>query len=103
MDKVERLVEINYSIEGIHTTGNLRDQHYANLKNEISTLCKEIFRERMKSLDKLPEQDKVNLAKLVKKIKDEISQARSIGIINDLHFSLLDEKLSSYENNKTKQ
>ena len=100
MDKVKQLVEINNSIEDIHTTGKLSDQHYTNLKNEVSKLREEIFRERMKSLDKLTKDDKVKQVNLVDEIKDEISDARSKGMINELHYSMLNEKLANYEKSK---
>ena len=37
----------------------LSDEHYANLKNEISMLHEEIFKEKINSLDNLTEDDKV--------------------------------------------
>ena len=54
----------------------------------------------MKSLDKLTKDDKVKQVNLVDEIKDEISDARSKGMINELHYSMLNEKLANYEKSK---
>ena len=94
MNKIKQLSEIKSDIEDTHTTGKISDEHYANLKNEVSTLSEEIFKERMKSLNNLSEDDRV---KLLVEIKDELSDAYSKEMINELHYSLLKEKLSRYE------
>ena len=93
-NKMKQLSEIKNDIKDTHTTGKISDEHYANLKNEVSTLSEEIFKERMKSLNNLSEDDRV---KLLVEIKDELSDAYSKEMINELHYSLLKEKLSRYE------
>ena len=91
---MKQLSEIKNDIKDTHTTGKISDEHYANLKNEVSTLSEEIFKKRMKSLNNLSEDDRV---KLLVEIKDELSDAYSKEMINELHYSLLKEKLSRYE------
>ena len=62
-------------------------------------LYQEIFKKKIDSLKNLSGDDKVTL---LKTIKDEISDAYSKGIINELHYSLLKEELSNYENPRDK-
>ena len=55
---------------------------------------KKYSRKRIESLNNLSEDDRV---KLLVEIKDERSDAYSKEMINELHYSLLKEKLSKYE------
>jgi YVTN family beta-propeller protein len=96
-DKVERLSEIRSNIEDTHAKGKIKDEYYTNLKKEISILYEEVFKKRIDSLNNLPENDKV---KLLDKIKDDISDAYSKEKVNELHYTLLKEKLSKYEKSK---
>jgi len=78
------------------TIRNIEDMH-ASLKKETSILYQELFNERIVSLNSLQENDK---GKTLAEIKDDISDAYSKGKISELHYSLLKEKLSNYENPK---
>ena len=62
-------------------------------------LYEEIFKKKIESSNNLSGVDRVTL---LETIKDEISDAYSKEIINELHYSLLIEKLSTYENLKDK-
>jgi hypothetical protein len=48
-------------------------------------------------LNSLPE----NYGKLLNELKEDISEAYSEEKINELHYSLLEKKLSNYEKRKT--
>ena len=67
---------------------------HANLKKETSILYQEMFRKRIDSLNYLPENNK---GTLLAGIKDDISDAYSKEKISDLHYTLLEKKLSDYE------
>jgi hypothetical protein len=94
IDKGRQLSTIISNIEAMHAKGQINNEYYTNLKKQISILYDEIFKKRIDSLSKLPENDK---AKLLVEIKDDISDAYSKEKINELHYSLLKEKLSNYE------
>ena len=81
----------------MHAKGRINNEYYVNLKKEISTQYEEIFKKRIDSLNNLPENDK---GKLLVKIKEDISDAYSKEKINELHYTLLKEKLPNYEKNK---
>ena len=78
----------------MYAKGKINNEYYANLKKQISILYEEIFKRRIDSLSKLPENDK---GKLLSEIKDDVSDAYSKERINELHYSLLKEKFSNYE------
>ena len=96
-DKVIQLSQIRSNVEDSHVKGKISDKYYTNLKKDISILFQEIFKKRIDSLNNSPENDK---AKLLDEIKDDISDAYSKERINELHYTLLKEKLSNYERRK---
>lgn len=67
------------------------------MKKDISILFQEIFKKRIDSLNNSPENDKV---KLLDEIIDDMSDAYSKEKINELHYTLLKEKLLKYKTNK---
>jgi YVTN family beta-propeller protein len=96
-DKVkQQLSEIKAKIEEAYTKGKINNGYYVNLKKEISTRYDEMFRMRIDSLNSTQENNK---AKLLAEIKDDISYAYSKERINELHYTLLKEKVSNYEKN----
>jgi len=64
------------------------------LKKEISLRYKEIYRKKIDSLDGLEKEEK---EKQINQIQDEIEEAYSKEKINELHYNLLQKKLSKYE------
>jgi YVTN family beta-propeller protein len=96
-DKEKQLSAIKSDIEDMHVERKIDNEYYANFHKEISILYEEIFKKRIDSLNNIPESDK---EKLLVKIKDDISDAYSREKINELHYTLLKEKLSNYEKNK---
>jgi YVTN family beta-propeller protein len=93
-EKVKQLSAIKSDIEDMHAKGKIDNEYYANLKKEISMLYEEIFKKEIDSLNNLPDNDR---AKLLVKIKNDVSGAYSKENINELHYILLKEKLSNYE------
>jgi hypothetical protein len=97
-DKVKKLSGIKNNIDVVHSKGKINDKHYIDLKKDISVFYEEILNQEIESLNGLPEDDKF---KRLDKIKDEVSDAYSKEMINELHYSLLKEKFSNYEKRKT--
>ena len=97
-DKVKKLSEIKSNIDDTYAKGKINEEHYIDLRKKISVFYEEILKTEIDSLNDLPEGDKVIR---VDRIKDEISDAYSKEMINELHYSLLTEKLSRYEKHKT--
>ena len=64
------------------------------MKKEISLRYKEIYRKKIDSLDGLEKEEK---EKQINQIQDEIEEAYSKEKINELHYNLLQKKLSKYE------
>jgi hypothetical protein len=90
-DKVKQLSGIKSNIDDMHARGKINDQHYTDLKKRISVFYEEILKNEIDSLNSLPGGDKVTG---LDKIKNEISDAYLKEMINELHYSLLKEKLS---------
>jgi YVTN family beta-propeller protein len=96
-DKEKQLSVIINNLEEMHAKGKIKNEYYTKLKKETSILYQEIFRTRLDSLKSLAE----NKGKLLDEIKEDISDAYSKGKISDLHYTLLEKKLSNYEKPKT--
>jgi hypothetical protein len=85
-----RLNTLNNNITDAYSEGKVNNEQYANLKREISVLYQEIFNKRLDSLKKSPEVD----GNLTDKIKDDITDAYSKGKITELHYNILNERIS---------
>jgi hypothetical protein len=96
-DKVRRLSTIISEIEDIHAKGKISSHYYTKLKEETSMIYQEIFKKKIDSLNSLPENDK---EKVLIELKDDISEACSKGEISELHYTLLEKRLSNYEKSK---
>ncbi len=84
-------VDLLYSnIADEYSKGKLSNEQYINLKNEISVLYEEIYRTHIDSFQNSPDFD----ANSVDRIRDEITDAYSKGKITELHYDLLNERLS---------
>jgi len=90
----ERLSLLKSNIQDARDEGKINNEYYAYLNKEISIMYKEIFTKKIDSLNDLSEKDKL---KELNKIKDDISVAYSKENINELHYSLLKERLGNYE------
>ncbi|MGC2382063.1 MAG: hypothetical protein WA631_03010, partial [Nitrososphaeraceae archaeon] len=91
-NKTKLLSGIIADIDDTYSKRSINNEYYAGLKKEISVLYEEIFKKKIDSLNNLPGDDRV---RQLERIKDEISDAYSKEMINELHYSLLKEKLSS--------
>jgi hypothetical protein len=76
-----------------YNNGRLSSEHYLNLKNEISNAYQKIFNKEIESvIGRNPV--------AISKIRNEISAAYSDGKIIELHYNLLNEKISNMLNNE---
>jgi YVTN family beta-propeller protein len=90
----EDLGKINNDITDAHSNGKLSNEHYANLKNEISNTYQKIFRRRIESIHD-PNTEAVN------DIKNDIEDAYSDRKITELDYNLLNGKISRMLNNNS--
>jgi hypothetical protein len=81
----------------MHAEGKINNERYAKLKKDTAILYQELFRRRIDSSNTLPENDN---GKLLDEIKEDISDAYSKDKISELHYTLLEKKLSNYEKQK---
>ena len=90
---LENVNKLRNDIIDANSNGKLSKEHYTNLKNEISNTYQKIFKTRIESLID-PNTEAIS------KIKNDIRDAYSDGKITELHFNLLNEKISDLLNNK---
>ncbi|MGE5661319.1 MAG: YncE family protein [Ignavibacteriales bacterium] len=90
---LEAVNKIRNDIIDTYSNGKISNEHYTNLKNEISVVYREIFKKRISSIA-IPD------AEAVRKIKNDITDAYSAGKISELHYSLLSEQISNMLNHK---
>jgi len=90
---LENVNKLRNDIIDAYSNGKLSKEHYTNLKNEISNTYQKIFKTRIESLIDSNTED-------ISKIKNDIRDAYSDGKITELHFNLLNEKISYLLNNK---
>lgn len=94
---IEHLEKLRDRISDAYSKGKINSEHYSNLKDEISILYQEIFKKRIQLLSNVL--NKEDMKKIAEKIKDDIDDAYSKAKLNELHYDLLKEKISKYENN----
>jgi YVTN family beta-propeller protein len=100
---IESLDKLRSHLSDTHAKGKISDQHYQNLKNEISVLYEEIHRKRIDSLNGRHDRDD---GRLLHQIKDDIEDAFAKGKISEQHYNLLNKKIESFVNtneNKTSE
>lgn len=84
---------LNRNISDSYAEGKISNEQFTHLKNEVSTAYQEIFKKRIESITG-PNTDALN------KIKNDIKDAYSTGKIVELHYNLLNEKISDLFNNR---
>ncbi|MDQ3084338.1 MAG: YncE family protein [Thermoproteota archaeon] len=89
----EALNKLKNEISDSYLKGKINEFHYSNLKHEVSILYQEIFMRKIDSLDN-KEIDLQLKLKLVKDVKDAYSK----GILTELHYNMLINKISEMEN-----
>jgi hypothetical protein len=91
-DDIADLDRLKTDFTFVYTKGKISEQHYANLKGEISVLYEEIYKKKIDSLNRKDS----NLGK----VKDEIKDAYAKGKISEQHYKLLNEKIFDSQNNQ---
>jgi YVTN family beta-propeller protein len=84
---------LNRNISDSYAEGKISNEQFTHLKNEVSIAYQEIFKKRIESITG-PNTDALN------KIKRDIKDAYSTGKIVELHYNLLNEKISDLFNNR---
>ena len=81
IDDIKSLDELNRNIGDVYIRGKITDQHYTNLKNEISLLYEEIYKKRIDSLNGKSTDDD-NIIRSLTEIKDDVEDdyAKEAGI-----------------------
>jgi YVTN family beta-propeller protein len=90
-DKGTKLDEIKRDIEDIHGKGEINNEQFLELNKEISIYYLELYKNKIDSLQNISDKEK---EKQLRNIKDNIENAYAKEKINELHYSLLKEKLS---------
>ena len=90
---LETINKIRNDIIDASSNGKLSNEHYTNLKYEIANTYQKIFKKRIESLTD-PNTEAVS------KIKNDIRDAYSDGKTSELHYNLLNEKISDLLNHK---
>jgi len=99
-DKLEtidigHLNELNERISSAYAKGKITEQHYGNLKKEVSSLYEDIYNKKLTlSNSTIHTTNSSNL----NDIKEEISNAYAKGKITEQHYNLLMEKASDLRN-----
>jgi YVTN family beta-propeller protein len=88
---IKTLDRLKADISDAYAKGKLSDQHYQNLKSELSVLYEEVYRKRNDSLNGILDREN---SRLLYKIKNDIEDAYAKGKISDQHYDLLNKKLS---------
>jgi hypothetical protein len=93
-DDIDELDRLKTAIVYAYSKGKINDQQYGNLNTEISLLYKEIYNKKIDLLDD-PEHKNNNNARLLEDIKKEVEDVYSKGKMSELHYNLLNEKISA--------
>jgi hypothetical protein len=92
--RINQLSAILSAIEDIHAKGEINNDYYTNLKNEISKVYGHIYKDKIESLNSKVDDRESNRIQL-DKIKDDITDAYTEGKISEQHYNLLKEKIAS--------
>ncbi len=88
---------INKNVVDAYSKDRINNEHYSDIKNEISSAYKRIFNERINVL--LDQSDNVTKRKkILDTIRENITEAYSDNKITRLHYDLLNEKISKVTN-----
>ena len=91
---VRSLNELNSDIANDYSKGKISDKQYENMKNEISVLYQELHKKNIDSSNQSPEKLDV---KELNNILSEIEDAYAKGKLNELHFTLLKDRITQYK------
>ena len=91
---IKKLDDLKVSISDDYAKGKISNEHYIKLKDEISVLYQQIYNKKLDSLNhSLSSHEDSNL---LQHIKNDILDSYSKGKINELHYNLLEKRMSSY-------
>ena len=90
---LESLDKMKTDVTDSYSKGKLNELHHNSLKNEISILYEEIFKKRIESLD--PKDNDVQ--QKLQEVRGVVKDAYSKGKLIELHYNLLNEKISLRE------
>jgi len=92
--KETKLADIQKKVKDIHNKGKINNEQFNELKKEISIIYADICRKKIDTLDDLKKED---TEKQIQYLKDEIDDAYSKEKITELHYNILQKKISRYE------
>jgi len=82
------------SLTDDYTKGKINKEKFDKLVDETSLRYREVFNKKIDSLDNLPEKEKESkVIEIKKNIEDRYASRKII----DLHYNLLQKKLSKYK------
>ena len=91
-DDIQSLDNLRSDISDAYAKGKINDQHYTNLKDEISILYEEIYQKKIDSIQSSKPDSEGNT--LLDQMSTNISDAYAKGEINEMHYKLLNEKIA---------
>lgn len=91
-DDIGSLDVIKRTLAGDYAKGKIGENHYSNMKSEISVLYEEIYKKKIDSVNKLSDNWKI-----LDTIKESIEDAYAKGKIIELHYNLLMNRISNDE------
>ena len=95
---IDSLDKLRDNITDEYTRGKINKEQFDKLADDISIRYQEIFRKEIDSVMTAPsEEDK---EKELNEIKHDIEDACAKGKISELHYNLLNKKITDYEGNK---
>ena len=86
---------IKRDITDEYVQGKITDQQNENLKDEISLIYKEIYDKKINSLNDGLGKDS---DKFLDSITNDLTNAYAIGIISEIHYNILNKKISKIVN-----
>jgi YVTN family beta-propeller protein len=89
----EHLNIINKNIINAYSEGKINNEQYTNLKNEISVLYEKLYKKRIDILKESSDGD-LNRTIQMDNIKEDIRNTYSEGKISELHYNLLNERIT---------
>ena len=92
---IEPIDKLSINIADSYSKGKINNEHYTNLKDEISVLYHQIYDKKIDSLNhSFSFAERINSLQI---IKNDIADLYSKGKIKELHYHMLKEKLLDFE------
>jgi YVTN family beta-propeller protein len=97
---IKSLNALKRDITDAYAAGKINEQHYNNLKDEISRHYQKIYKNKIYSLKGKSEGSNSSNGVQWDKIKNDIADAYAAGKISEQHYNLLKDTISDYKNNR---